>query len=378
MNAPTDAFLHDKLQALQAQADEFIAVRRDIHKHPEMGYKEYRTSDLVAEQLAAWGYQVTRGLGGTGVVGQLKKGTGSKSIGIRADMDALPIDEATGLPYASRIDESKSELPSVLFVCSMNSVRSPIAAALARLEAAGGLPDLIVSLGSCGSRVLDHAAVYQASSVAYRDMDASPLGFPKGVTPLLHQPAVLPLPCPIPGVPTATLSTGANVVSGAAYDAIDAEMVDMETWALVRAAQTFGVPLIALRGVSDGRAELKALEDWTSTLHHVDETLAVALDRLIAVLEADGVTSKAAMALLARPEMARVRQVVTLLWRNATAWSSRDQADRFEPMIEEYLFHHAMRAAAWSAAGDGLRLELGHDNVLLLRKSVEAPDESRG
>ena len=67
MNAPSEAFLHDKLQALQAQADEFIAVRRDIHKHPEMGYKEYRTSDLVAEQLEQWGYQVTRGLGGTGV-----------------------------------------------------------------------------------------------------------------------------------------------------------------------------------------------------------------------------------------------------------------------------------------------------------------------
>lgn len=162
-----------------------------------------------------------------------------------------------------------------------------LTAALARLEAAGELPDLIVSLGSCGSRVLEHAAVYQASSVAYRDMDASPLGFPKGVTPLLNQPAVLSLPCPIPGVPTATLSTGANVVSGVAYDLIDAEMVDMETWALVRAAQTFGVPLIALRGVSDGRAELKALEDWTSTLHHVDENLAAALDRLIAVLEAD-------------------------------------------------------------------------------------------
>jgi len=166
-----------------------------------------------------------------------------------------------------------------------------LTAALARLEAAGELPDLIVSLGSCGSRVLEHAAVYQASSVAYRDMDASPLGFPKGVTPLLDQPAVLPLRCPIPGVPTATLSTGGNVVSGAAYDAIDAEMVDMETWALVRAAQTFGVPLIALRGVSDGRAELKALEDWTSTLHHVDQNLAAALDRLIAVLEADGLAA---------------------------------------------------------------------------------------
>ena len=166
-----------------------------------------------------------------------------------------------------------------------------LTAALARLQAAGDLPDLIVSLGSCGSRVLEHAAVYQASSVAYRDMDASALGFPKGVTPLLEQPAILALPCPIPGVPTATLSTGANVVSGAAYDAIEAEMVDMETWALVRSAQTFGRPLLALRGVSDGRAELKALEDWTSTLHHVDENLAAALDRLIAVLDVDGLNA---------------------------------------------------------------------------------------
>lgn len=166
-----------------------------------------------------------------------------------------------------------------------------LTAALARLEAMGSLPDLIVSLGSCGSRVLEHAAVYQASSVAYRDMDASALGFAKGITPLLDLPAVLPLPCPIPGVPTATLSTGAGVVSGVAYDAIDAEMVDMETFALLRSAQTFGVSLIALHGVSDGRAELKALEDWTSTLHHVDENLAVALDALIAVLEARGLSA---------------------------------------------------------------------------------------
>ena len=166
-----------------------------------------------------------------------------------------------------------------------------LTAALARLEAEGRGPDLIVSLGSCGSPTLEHAAVYQASSVAYRDMDASALGFPKGVTPLSDLPAVLPLPCPVPGVPTATLSTGANVVSGAAYAAIEADMVDMETWALVRAARTFGVPLIALRGVSDGRAELKALEDWTSTLHHVDENLAAAMDRLIAVLEADGMAA---------------------------------------------------------------------------------------
>ena len=166
-----------------------------------------------------------------------------------------------------------------------------LAATLARLDGQGALPDVIVSLGSCGSRVLEHAAVYQASSVGYRDMDASPLGFEKGVTPLSGLPAVLPLPCPVPGVPCARLSTGANVVSGAAYGSIDAEMVDMETWALVRVAQTFGAPLVALRGVSDGRAELKALEDWTSTLRHVDENLAAALDALIAVLEAHGLAA---------------------------------------------------------------------------------------
>ncbi|MBM3397868.1 MAG: amidohydrolase, partial [Betaproteobacteria bacterium] len=101
MNAPREAFAQDLLEALGAQADEFIAVRRDIHRHPEMGYKEYRTSDLVAEQLEKFGYAVTRGLGGTGVVGQLKRGDGGKTLGLRADMDALPIEEATGLPYAS-------------------------------------------------------------------------------------------------------------------------------------------------------------------------------------------------------------------------------------------------------------------------------------
>jgi adenosylhomocysteine nucleosidase len=166
-----------------------------------------------------------------------------------------------------------------------------LTAALAPLQAVGTLPDLIVSLGSCGSRSLDHARVYQASSVAYRDMDASPLGFERGVTPLLDRPAVMALPCPIPGVPRASLSTGGNVVSGDDYDVVTAEMVDMETWALVRAAQTFGLPLVALRGVSDGRTELTALEDWTSTLHHVDENLALALDRLIALLEESGLSA---------------------------------------------------------------------------------------
>ncbi|MDD2692140.1 MAG: M20 family metallopeptidase [Simplicispira sp.] len=89
------------LSALHALSAEFTALRRDIHRHPELGYQEFRTSELVAQRLASWGYRVTRGLGGTGVVGQLVCGQGGKRLGLRADMDALPIQEATGLPHAS-------------------------------------------------------------------------------------------------------------------------------------------------------------------------------------------------------------------------------------------------------------------------------------
>ncbi len=146
----------------------------------------------------------------------------------------------------------------------------------------GELPKLVVSLGSAGSRRLDHCGVYQATSIAYRDIDASPLGFAKGTTPLLDLPAVIPLPLRVPGVPEASLSTGGNVVSGAAYDLVDADMVDMETYALWRAAQKFGLPLIGLRGISDGKAEVTKFSDWTEYLHIIDEKLATIVDRILA------------------------------------------------------------------------------------------------
>jgi hippurate hydrolase len=89
------------LDALQTRAGEFIALRRDIHQHPELAFEEHRTAALVADKLERWGYVVERGIGGTGVVGTLVRGQGSKRLGLRADMDALPINEATGLDYAS-------------------------------------------------------------------------------------------------------------------------------------------------------------------------------------------------------------------------------------------------------------------------------------
>jgi len=80
---------------------EMQAWRQDIHAHPELGYEEHRTSETVAKLLAGWGIEVHRGIAGTGVVGVLKNGNSSRAIGLRADMDALPMPEETGLPYAS-------------------------------------------------------------------------------------------------------------------------------------------------------------------------------------------------------------------------------------------------------------------------------------
>jgi adenosylhomocysteine nucleosidase len=160
-----------------------------------------------------------------------------------------------------------------------------LAAALAGLKAKGGLPDLVVSLGSAGSRLLAQAEVYQVAAVEYRDMDASALGFAKGVTPFLDLPARIEMPCPLPGLPSASLATGGSIVSGAGYDGIAAEMVDMETFAILRACQRFGLPLIGLRGISDGAEELSHLKDWTQYLHVIDEKLADAVDLLAIELE---------------------------------------------------------------------------------------------
>jgi hippurate hydrolase len=81
---------------------ELVAIRHDIHAHPELGLEEVRTADLVARKLEEWGIEVHRGVGVTGVVGVLRNGNGQASVGLRADMDALPILEATELPYASK------------------------------------------------------------------------------------------------------------------------------------------------------------------------------------------------------------------------------------------------------------------------------------
>ncbi|MGA0596704.1 M20 aminoacylase family protein [Enterovirga sp. CN4-39] len=90
------------MPAIQDFADDLVAIRRDLHAHPEIGFEEVRTSDVVAGKLASWGIEVHRGVGGTGVVGILQGALGpGRRIGLRADMDALPIEELTNLPWRS-------------------------------------------------------------------------------------------------------------------------------------------------------------------------------------------------------------------------------------------------------------------------------------
>src|SRR4051812_18002026 len=84
--------------------DELAAIRRDIHAHPELGFEESRTSDLVAGRLEGWGIEVHRGIGGTGVVGTIRRGNAIRAVGLRADMDALPIQEANEFDHRSQND----------------------------------------------------------------------------------------------------------------------------------------------------------------------------------------------------------------------------------------------------------------------------------
>src|SRR6201987_1585582 len=89
------------LKPILDDAAALASLRRDIHAHPELGYQEERTSALIAETLSAWGIPVERGLGGTGVVGIIRNGSGTRAVGLRADIDALPVTERNTFAHAS-------------------------------------------------------------------------------------------------------------------------------------------------------------------------------------------------------------------------------------------------------------------------------------
>ncbi|CAD6527494.1 Hippurate hydrolase [Paraburkholderia hiiakae] len=165
--------------AIAAIEDEMIALRHEIHAHPELGFEEFVTSDLVAQRLAEWGYEVHRGLGGTGVVGTLKVGDGKARLGLRADMDALPIHESTGLDYASRI-------PGKMHACGHDGHTAMLLAAakhLAQSRSFSGTLHLIFQPAEEGlggaKRMLDEGLFERFPCDAVFAMHNMP-GFPTG------------------------------------------------------------------------------------------------------------------------------------------------------------------------------------------------------
>jgi hippurate hydrolase len=98
------------LDAIRRHHAALTEIRRDLHAHPELGMAEHRTAEVVARELESLGLEVHRGVGGTGVVGVLRNGSGNRAIGLRADMDALPIQEPADMPY-------RSTTPGVMHAC---------------------------------------------------------------------------------------------------------------------------------------------------------------------------------------------------------------------------------------------------------------------
>jgi adenosylhomocysteine nucleosidase len=149
---------------------------------------------------------------------------------------------------------------------------------LERAKYRNDLPELILNIGSAGSNKFERGDIYQISSASYRDMDASPFGFEKGKIPFSDKESVLQLHTPLNNIKKATISSGSNVIdvngtTGKSYKDIKEDMVDMETYALAWVASDYNIPVIGLRGVSDGKSQVKGISCWEDYLHIIDSKL---------------------------------------------------------------------------------------------------------
>jgi hippurate hydrolase len=157
----------------------FVAMRRQIHAAPELGGETPHTAELVAAKLAQWGYQVHRGIGGHGLVGVLRKGQGSRRIGLRADMDALPMQEKNAFAHASQI-------PGRMHACGHDGHTAILLAAAYRLATSAefnGTLNLIFQPdeeGLCGAKAMIDDGLFQRfpcdAIFALHNMPGSPVG----------------------------------------------------------------------------------------------------------------------------------------------------------------------------------------------------------
>ena len=165
---------------LAAEADEFTAIRRDIHRHPETAFEEQRTAQIVADKLTAWGIEIHRGLATTGVVGTLRGNrNGQKTIGLRADMDALHLQEKNEFEYASSI-------PNKMHACGHDGHTTMLLGAAKQLAAKPDFAGTVHFIfqpaeeGQGGARVMIEEGLFDKFDCdAVYGMHNMP-GFPKG------------------------------------------------------------------------------------------------------------------------------------------------------------------------------------------------------
>ncbi|RJG03910.1 5'-nucleosidase [Noviherbaspirillum sedimenti] len=135
---------------------------------------------------------------------------------------------------------------------------------LARLKIAGRLPRAVINFGTAGSPVFKTHQLVECTRFAQRDMDLSPLGFPRGVTPFEDTPSVLEVPKRLQGLATGTCGTGDSFETGSAN--VPYDVVDMEAFALAKVCHLEGLPFLSVKYISDG-GDHNAHNDWNENLH---------------------------------------------------------------------------------------------------------------
>ena len=141
--------------------------------------------------------------------------------------------------------------------------------------------DLVINIGSAGSKTYDYKSVYQVTSFSYRDINAFPIGFKRGITPFSEWPSRLNVTGRIPNLAETTLSTGGDFIEQEAYLELEDNAVDMEGYAIYRACATLGIPMLKIIGISDGKESMNGeAANWTKYLHDIDINIANVLKNL--------------------------------------------------------------------------------------------------
>jgi adenosylhomocysteine nucleosidase len=185
-------------------------------------------------------------------------------------------DEVTALVVMATPHEYGEHLKGLRvtpFITGVGPVKAATSLTYALCALGPQRPDIILNLGSAGSATLDMGAVYRVSETRYRDMDAEAFGFIKGQTPFSPHPPIIKMVPLLKDLPSATCSTGADVVSD--HTKTGTDMAEMEYSALNEVAMGFGMALMGFKGISDGQAPLNGtLMDWTQLLPIIDQNLA--------------------------------------------------------------------------------------------------------